>query len=229
MNTLKTLIDGKDTFEVIRDRVAYILAQESVNQQNLAAAEAGKNPADYALRVFIERLLPWQEWIDFDSVETDRTPIVNVCFDSDNIELASSSLADQQKYVGKFNIDCYGLGISSERPIGGYDPGDKGSAVAAQHAGRIVRNILMASENLYFRFPRGVVWQRYIESRTMFQPKAVDVAVQHVAGLRLVLSVGFTEGSIQYVPETLEYLGATIFRTDDDEVYAEVDIDYTTT
>lgn len=216
------LIDKQDNFEVIRDQIAAILATEVANQMALATA-GGKVPDDWKLRIFSERSNPWEQLLN---EQIDRSPIVNVWFDNSNFDPAASNISERQKTEGVFNIDCYGYGISSDEVGGGHNPGDKEAAFEVHKALRLVRNILMAAEYTYLGL-RGVVWQRWPQSITVFQPQLDGRQMQQIVGARLAFRVVFNEFSPQVVPETLELVSVDVKRTEDGEIVVEADYDYT--
>ena len=214
---IETLIDKQDTFEIVRDQIAAILKLESGIQQALAA-DAGKDPDDWKLRVFLERANPWEQWLNVqgDNVAAlDKSPIVNVWFDNINYDRKASNIMERQKGDGVFNIDCYGFGVSSDNLAGGHNPGDEASALASQKACRLVRNILMAAQYTYLGL-QGTVWGRWPQNITAFQAQLNNQAAQQVLGTRLALLSGFNEFSPQYVAETLSLISIDV--TDDQEV-----------
>lgn len=216
------LIDKQDNFEIIRDQIAAILATEVANQMQLAA-DGGKDPDDWKLRIFSERSNPWEQLLN---EQADRSPIVNVWFDNSNFDPAASNISERQKTEGVFNIDCYGYGISSDEVGGGHNPGDKEAAFEVHKALRLVRNILMAAEYTYLGL-RGVVWQRWPQSITVFQPQLDGRQMQQLVGARLAFRVVFNEFSPQVPAETLELVSVDVKRTEDGEIVAEADYDYT--
>ncbi len=209
------LIDKKDTFEIIRDQIAAILVLESANQQTLASV-AGKNPNDWKLNIYLERSNPWDKWIDVDS-QTERTPIVNVWFDTDTFPTNAGNIKARQKCIATYNIDCYGLGFSSDEGLG-HKAGDKDAAFEVQRAMRLVRNILMSAQYTFLGL-RGTAWDRWIQSRSSFQPVLGDRPVQNVHGGRIVFSVSFNEFSFEYQGEDLELISAKIKRSPTDELF----------
>ena len=219
---IQTLIDKQDNFEVIRDQIAAILVLESNNQQALAVSD-GKDPDLWKLRVFNERYNPWEQFLN---TNADRSPIINVWYDSSNFDGSASNVMERQKTEGSYNIDCYGYGISSDDGASGHNPGDREAAFEVQRALRLVRNILMSSTYTYLGL-RGLVWQRWPQSVNVFQPNLDAQQVQKMVGARLELRVTFNEFSPQYVPETLEYLSVDVFRQEDGQLIAEADFDYT--
>lgn len=216
------LIDKQDNFEVIRDQIAAILATEVANQMQLAT-DGGKDPDDWKLRIFSERSNPWEQLLN---EQVDRSPIVNVWFDNSNFDPAASNISERQKTEGVFNIDCYGYGISSDEAGGGHNPGDKEAAFEVHKALRLVRNILMAAEYTYLGL-RGVVWQRWPQSITVFQPQLDGRQMQQIVGARLAFRVVFNEFSPQVPAETLELVSVDVRRTEDGEIVVEADYDYT--
>ncbi len=219
---IDNLIDKQDNFEIIRDQIAAILVAESVSQQALAVT-AGKDPALWKLRVFTERANPWEEWLN---EPTDLSPIISVWFDNTSYDPKASNVMERQKTDGVFNIDCYGYGEATDNPSGGFFPGDEAAALAVQRAFRLVRNILMAAEYTSLGL-RGLVWGRWPQSGTAFQPQLDSQTVQQVSGLRMAMRVTFNEFSPQVTPEALELLSIDVKRAENGEILMEADYDYT--
>lgn len=221
--TIPTLIDKIDNFELVRNQIAAILVAESTSQQALATA-AAKDPNLWKLRIFTEVTNSLEQWLND---QTDTSPIVNVWFDNSNFDKSASNVMERQKSTSIYNIDCYGVGISSDEPLSGHNPGDKEAAFEAHRAIRLVRNILMSSIYTYLDL-RGIVWGRWSQSINVFQPQIDNNAIQHVQAARIALSVDFNEHSSQG-DETnlLEYLAVDLKRASTGEVYLEADFDYT--
>jgi hypothetical protein len=91
---------------------------------------------------------------------------------------------------------------------------------------RLVRNILMAGEYTYLAL-RGVVWRRWVDNISIFQPQQDSENVHHIVGARLSFRVEFNEYSPQVQPVTLELLSVDVKRTENDEIVVEADYDYT--
>lgn len=221
--TIATLIDKQDNAEIVRDQIAAILALESAAQVALATTAAKPDPNDWKLRVYRERANPWE---NLPSKTSDRSPVVNVWWDSSAFEANASNIVERQKSSTVINIDCYGYGKSANVGAGGHTCGDQDAAETVQRAVRLVRNILMAAEYTYLGL-RGVVWRRWVDSITMMQPQQDNQNVHHVVGARLAFRVEFNEYSPQVVPETLDLLTADVLRAEDGEIVVEADYDYT--
>lgn len=216
-----TLIDKQDGFEVIRDQIAALLVAEVANQKILASA-ATKDSALWDLKIYTERSNPWEQFLnDAEAI----TPIVNVWFDNERFDFSKSDLVQRQHTTGTFNIDCYGFGISQTNGTG-HDPGDKEAALNVQRAIKLVRNILMASENMYLQLPRGLAWDRKFNDVSMFQPSINNQFVQNVVAARMPFNVSFNEFSPQYEGELLELLTVDIKRTEDGLIVLETDYAY---
>jgi len=218
---ITTLIDKQDSFEIIRDQIAAILKTESLNQMQIAGTE-GKDPQGWALRVYTERSNPWEQVLND---PTDNTPIVNVWFSDSTFDPSTSNISERQASESTFNIDCYGIGVSRDDGDG-HIPGDKEAAFETQRTIRLVRNILMASEYTYLAL-RGLVWQRWPQSVTVFQPQSDSTTVQQVVGSRLTMRVKFNEFSPQYEHQTLELLSTTMTRAGDGQIVVAAEYDYT--
>jgi len=215
-------IDKQDTFEIIRDQIALILANEVANQMALAVT-AGEDPELWNLKIYTERSNPWEQYLNKSNVVT---PIVNVWFDNENFDKAASNVVSRQKAVGVFNIDCIGFGVSEDDGGTGHLPGDELAAKNVQRAIRLVRNILMAAENTYLQLPRGTAWDRIPQSIATFQPAIDASAIQKIVGARLALNVSYNEFSLQVEGDTMDLLSIDIQRAEDGAILAEADYSY---
>jgi len=224
---IDALIDKQDSFEIVRDQISAILATEVASQMALATA-ATKDPNDWKLRIFEERSNPWEQWLE-DS-PADISPIINVWYDNSTFDLKAGSTVERQKTTGIFNIDCYGYGISQDDGGTGHLPGDREAALEVQKAVRLVRNILMAGTYTYLEL-RGLVWRRWVDKVTIFQPQDIRNAqqiinVQKIVGSRIAFNVIFNEFSPQVPFETLELVSVDVKRTEDGQIIAEADYQY---
>lgn len=219
--TISSLIDKQDSFEIVRDKIAQILAEETASQQALAFA-AGKDPELWKLRIYTERSSAFEQFLN-DPV--DFSPLVNVWYDSSTFNKSSSDTIRRQKADGIYNIDCYGYGQSSSNNAG-HLSGDEVAAKTAQRALRLVRNILMAAQYTYLDL-RGLVWDRWPQSITVFQPQFDSAPVQNIVAGRVTFAVGFNEISPQVEPTILESVNVQIKRSLDGQVLAELEYDYT--
>ena len=219
---IPALIDKQDTFEIVRDKIATILANESASQVALATAALKSDPDYWKLRIFMERSNPWEQFADNPS---DTSPIINVWFDNSNFDPSASNVMERQKSDSVFNIDCYGYAKSKDDGGTGHKPGDREAAFEAQKAVRFVRNILMAAEYTYLDL-RGIVWSRSFRSVTVFQPQLDGRNVQHVIGARLACSAVFNEFSPQVAENILELVSIDILRAENGQILAEADYVY---
>lgn len=220
MAEITQLIDKLDTFEIVRDKIAQILATESAAQVSLATAALKPNPGLWALKVYTERSSPW------DCVDPNTDVIVNVWFDSTSVDEAASNVVRAQAMRGTFNVDVIGFGNSGPNGSGGHRPGDEVAALNAQRGLRLVRNILMASSYTYLGL-RSLVGQRMPQSITTFQPQLNSNPADHAVGARLALGVRYEEFSPQFEPATLLELGVRVERAEDGRVLAELEYNYT--
>ncbi len=218
---IPTLIDKQDNFEIIRDKIALILATETANQQILATA-AAEDPKLWKFRIFSERTNPWEQFLND---QTDQSPLVNVWYDNSNFDGKASNIMERQKATGVFNIDCIGFGTSEDVIAGGHKAGDEEAALNLQRAIRLVRNILMAAEYTYLEL-RGVVWKRWVQSITQFQPEIDKRSVQQIVGARIAFQVDFNELAPQVAEETLELVTVDIKRAENGEILVEADYSY---
>jgi len=224
---IQELIDKKDNFEIIRDKIAQILADESASQVALATTQGKTDTSPWELRVFIERARPWEQFQrDGVGSPVSTVPIVNIWFDRLNFDKSKSNVLSRQQGTGVFNIDVYGYDRSKDTAEG-HDPGDAAATFKMQQGVRLIRNILMSGYYavLGWSFPQQTIGQRFIPNITVFQPEQGNEAVQNVACARLPLEVSFNETSFEYIGEQLEKASVIIFG-DDGSVTAQCDYDY---
>lgn len=203
------LIDKQDNFEIVRDQIGAILAVEFANQHLLSGLDQP--------RVFLERSNPWGDFID--ATSPTAQPIINVWFDSANFDASTSNVVERQKCEATFNVDCYGTAISVDdgNPSGGHAPADLAAAREAQRAARLARNILMAGAYTYLGL-RGLVWKRFPQTLSMFQPQIDSRSVQRVVAARLALEVHFNEFSPQVASVELETLMIDVLHKESGEL-----------
>lgn len=203
------LIDKVDNAEIIRDQIAAILTIELANQGVLS----GGQPQP---RVFIERSNAWGQFLAAESPPAQ--PVINVWWDSSTFEDSTSNVVERQKAAAVYNIDCYGAAASEDVQGGGHIPGDEQAAREAQRALRLARNILMAGQYTYLGL-RGVVWKRFPQTITIFQPQIDNRAALRVVAARLALQVHFSEFSPQAAGVALETLMIEVHRKETGQLY----------
>lgn len=217
------LMNEHSTFEIVRDKIALILATEIESQMALATSE-GKDPNDFYARVYTERTRTWEQFLNVPV--SDTSPLINVMFDQSNFDGGSSGTVARQKSSTTYNIDCYGYGAAEGVSGGGQLTGDMLANFEVQKAIRIVRNILMAAEYVVLDL-RGVVWKRWITTINAFQPIIDSTPVQSVVGARISFNVDFNEASPQVTPTILNEVNVDVNRASDGQILTEANYDYT--
>jgi len=229
---IANLIDKQDNFEIVRDKLASILANEIANQRVLAVTAGKPNPDLWNFKTYTERSNPWELFLNTDqnTILADALPIVNVWFDNGNADPSKSNVIERQKVDGIFNVDVYAFGKAKDNPNGGHIAGDENAAKEVQRVYTLVRNILMAAEYTYLSDPvlNRFIWGRWLQSFTAFQPEQTNQSVQQVQAIRAVFQVTFNEFSPQVEGEPLELVTNTIKRELDGAIIAEANYDYTT-
>ncbi len=233
------LVDRFENSELICTQIGAILLVESLAQQALAT-QAGKDPALWKLRVFVERSCAWDQFqdppdaSDPDAALTfDSSPIVNISFDQETFDKSRSNVVERQTADGVFNIDCFGLGISADLPDSlGHLPGDAAAAIEAKRAYRLCRSILMGGAYTYLGFPRAkdapsppgqIVWGRWVQSIQMQTVPASERTAQHIVAARIALQVTYSEFSPQVIGVPLELISTTVTRSDTGQVLLTAD------
>lgn len=218
MPNITTLIDKQDSFEIIRDKIAAILVDESLSQVALATTAGKPNPSEWELKVYTERAAPWDNY-------TGGDVIVNVWFDTATPDESGGGTVYEQVMRGTFNVDVIGF-ANSKADGAGHVAGDKQAALTAARGVRLVRNILMSSFYTYLGL-QPLVGKRMPSGVTSFQPQFNSSAYTNAVGIRLSMEVRYSEFSPQYVPEYLEELSVTLQRAEDGHIYAVLEYDFT--
>ena len=200
------LISKVDNFEIVRDQIAAILTVELANQATLGLAPVPQ--------VFVERTNPWGMFLEAGPI---LAPVINVWFDSGSFDESTSNVVERQKMEAVYNIDCYGAAASQDDGGSGHQPADLEAALQAQRACRLARNILMAGHYTYLGL-RGLVWRRFPQTLSMFQPQLDNRSAQRVVAARLALQVHFNEFSPQVTGEPLESLMLEVHRKETGEL-----------
>ncbi len=215
---ITTLIDRPDGFEVVRDKIAAILALEIANQQALAVTSGKPDPDLWKVRIFTERNAPWEEFLN---KPDDTSPLCNVAFFEARYDESSGNRIETQASLSTYWIDCYGYGQASADGSG-HQPGDEDSAREASRATRLVRSILMASTYRHLGL-MGTVTDRKPLRLTLHRPSPKDAAIQHISFMRFELEVRHCELSPQVVEGVLNEIFVTVYRGDTGEIHANLE------
>ena len=210
------LITEKDGFEIVRDKIALILATER-DLQKAEAASLGEDPSLWDFKVYIERSNPFEA---FNS--GDMTPVINVLYDNSSTDLAGSDLSSNQATESLIHIDIMAQAKTAATATG-HAPGDEQAAREAQRVARIARQILMHGKYEYLQLSK-MVGRRYMQTRTSFQPRLQTV--QNILGVRLSFVVEHMEYiSIEDYP-VIEQMYITLKHDPEGAIIAELDLTY---
>lgn len=218
---IETLIDKQDTFEVVRDKIALILAEEVAAQKALAVL-AAKDPALWDFAVFKERSIPWELIEDTDGQVISETPLVNVYYESGDFPQNRGNTVARQESEGLFYIDMYSA--KTDQVDGGGDliPGDLRAALDLDRVQRLVRNILQASAYTYLDL-RPLVGQRWIQDIRRFQPSIEDRPAKRAIAARMTMRVRFNEFSPQTEGVDLDGIDITLNLSPNGQVLLDID------
>lgn len=218
---ITTLIDKDDTNQIVRDKIAVILALEIANQRALAVLASKPDPDEWFFNVFIERSKPWEIKTDNDGTESGQTPLVNVFYDNDVFDNKNSNVVEKQRTKGTFFVDCYGFKSRTSS-----DAGDELSSYESERIAKLVRNILMAAVYTYLDL-RTLVTKRYITRREKFQPDIRQDGFENIVGARITIEVEYDETSPQAVADDLEEIFSEVKLSDTGQVLFDQLVDTT--
>ena len=214
------LITKDDNFEIIRDKIADILAVEQAAQVALAEA-VPLDPTPWQFNVYMERINAWEVFRDGTG---DLTPIVNVWYDSTGYNKGASNVATRQKAEpSRYNIDIHTYAASTET-AGGQSPGDEAAALRCHHVLKLVRNILMHDKYKYLDM-QGIVWRRWPGDTQVYQPQPTG-PMNKVATCRFTLEVEHNETIELEDHETCEIISIDMRYEPGGQIIAELDIDF---
>ncbi len=222
---LTTLIDKQDNSELVRNKVAQILADEIAAQFILAAGEA--DPSLWDFDVFLERSNPWELLHDVNGKTTGETRLVNVWLD--NSVFVDGDIVNRQQPTTTINIDCMSTKAALNKVSGGIlTPADEAASLDAENVARLVRNILMSAIYMNLQM-KGIVGKRWISRMQKFQPDRDDQPAVNSMGYRVTLEVSHNEFSPQEAGVSLDLIVTEIERGEDlGNVLASVTVDTTT-
>jgi hypothetical protein len=224
LQVLQALIDERDTLEIVRDQIAAILVAETANQKALALV-AHRDPQQWALRVFTERMgAVWHEFTATDEGDTDvesvdPTPIVSVSFESLKYDKERSDPSGRQQATAVYNLDIYGYGVATRTAVG-HDSGEMLAQLEVHRAYRLIRNTLMADINEQLQMI-GTVADRWLSFKMgeLSRSEHDTHPVERVGFGRAVLEVTFLEYTPEYQGVILDNVAGTVKRTETGEIY----------
>jgi hypothetical protein len=176
------------SYEIVRDRIGRILAEEITNQYALTKDK------DLKVNNWIERFIP------FDNKEL---PSVNVSLAEGMYgQPGMWNTAIQADGLYRYYIDCYVNAVSKDG-----EGGDSKAIVKLHRLMGVCRSIIMDARyvRLGFKAPPGFVASRHIESIQIKDPNPKENDMQSTVMGRIVLSVK--------LPETPEYAQFSPTRT----------------
>lgn len=225
--TLQSLIDKKDSFELVRDQIAGILVTELANQQALAVI-AAKDPLDWTITVLLERDAPIEKWLNAAPERTAPTvPTVSISVENSNRNDKKSSVAGgEQVYEVTYILDVLARGVTTETAGDGHLAADQAARLNCHAAVRLVRNILSATENR--RLKLNAIVHGHVHFRTIEFGEAATVETQpnfSVWAGRCRFSVTMTELSPEYEGVPLDVI--RIIVSDDGGVVLDTEVDTT--
>lgn len=167
---------GPQSFEIVRDRVGRILAQELQTQFSLNYDSNFLN-----MNVWIERFIPF---------EIKEYPSVNV-------QLAEGNYGGQTQVQSdgtyRYYVDCY----VAARTTNANGPGDQYAMAKLQRLMGVVRGIIEYSgyKTLGFNTPPGFIMNRHWEGLQIANPDQKRIDAESSVMGRLVLSVKVPENN----------------------------------
>lgn len=168
---------GPQSFEIVRDRIGRILAQELMTQFQL------NYDVNLRANIWIERFIPFDLPTEYPSI---------------NIQLAEGNYGGQTQIQSdgtyRYYVDCY-VGAKSSNSNG---PGDQFAMSKLQRLMGIVRAIIEFAgyKTLGFNMPPGFIINRHWEGLQIANPDQKRVDAESSVMGRLVLSVKVPETNI---------------------------------
>lgn len=169
-------------FEVIRDRIGFILADEIAAQVALPAT----NPTEIDAKVFVERIHP---------VDKSETPLINVSYARSNY-IKNTAIDSDGKNT--YHIDVYSKAKAKE----GEDP-DKRAMLRMERLLGIVRAILESPFYLTLDFANPFIMNTEVTDIAIQDPRDNQDSANVMMG-RVVFTVTAAENTEQQLPRAAE-------------------------
>lgn len=211
---IETLFEAPATFETVRDSIYNILDTEQQQQQDLATAD-GKDPNDYALNLFLERVAPIDPSDLFDVNNNVFIPVVIVKFRDTNLDNSTSTGDGTFKYSGTFDIEVIAGAQSTED---GNLSGDYLASYRLDRAIKLIMNILNYSEYKLLGFAPSdqLIAVKKVQTITKNEPDRDYVGSLRFQGANITILVDYKELGAQAQYENLEKIEVITNRSDDD-------------
>ena len=224
MALIDALIDKQDNYEIIRDQVAQILANEVVNQKALAVSDS-QDPAGWDFKIFTEKTNPFELIESVKGKAGGDAELANVWLDS--VSFDQGDVVNRKQPDTIIQIDCVSSKNAADNASGGITTqADVRASLDAERIGRLVRNILMAATYTYLDL-RGIVAKRWISRMQKMQPDRDDQPAQNTMAFRVTLMISHLEFSPQVTPGDMDEIIIDIKRGESGEVLADLTIDTT--
>lgn len=198
MSIINAIIPAQ-SFEIIRDRIGAIIADELSNQQRLSG------DLNLKAKVFIERFIAFGH---------SELPAINILFDRE--EFVSRTAVDAQG-IGRYIIQCYAFAKTDD-----IDRGDTKAMIRLQKMLGIIRAIIMNPKYVTLGFLNPFIWNREIESITISDPGRSPDATNSVTG-RIIITVKMPETTELIEPTLAAGFNTTVRLADTDMGYRFVD------
>lgn len=224
---LPDLITTQDTFEIVGQRLAEIIAVNAAQQAVLAVGQP--DPTEWDLRVFTERKSPWNMWANLEDFQANRAPIVNVWYQSSVFDTEATADIGPQRATALYNIDIVAGGHSQDDGGTGQTPGDVEASTRLHRAARFVRQFIQADANdkLQFTATPFIIQFRRVQSTTAFDPPENAAGIVAL-GMRLAVMIRFEELAPVNTGETMDTIGVDItVQTETNEVLVQLEYDVT--
>lgn len=221
--SIAALIDKKDSFELVRDQVAAILATETASQQALATT-ALKDPDLWKFTVYTERKNPFSLLeLDSDGNVTGDNSVVNVWLDNSNMYGGNDS--DVQQFTAKIMIDCIAAKASEENGTT-INASDYLASLDSERIARLVRNIIMSPvySKIGLEAAKFVLKRNITGLQKMFADRE-DRQYTNVVVTRLTLEVNFNESVSQIEGVDLEQILIDVEKDETGLVLPQIQID----
>lgn len=215
------LLDSQDGFEIARDAVAAILAEEIANQQALAA-NASADVSLYQLDVYAERVAPLENWRD----DPTAAPVVSVWIPR-YVPRSGGSTVDDERGEATLYLDVFAAGQDADS-MSGHTAGDYQARVNLHRVIRLIRQILMSGQYTYLGSPRKAAqwcYGREIKDVEIHEPRRLENTAQWVATARISFSVDLKMSQPQWPGEVAEGQDVIFKRDSDGKVLAKATYD----
>lgn len=225
MALISELVEPTDNFIIYGDRIASILAAESVSQYQKAINDGQPDPELWQFEVYADLNNPIERFRLMDDDPSRFVPIVNVRYSDSNFDGRQSTQAGRHGLGSVYDIDCYGVRVAE----GDDTSHESGDVLAAEDAKRIcalVKKYITSPNHAFLEYREEGVHKVKPQGRQMYRVQSDETGSPDAMLCRLQLVIEHSECTPEVSPFTLEGIDHDVYKQSDGKFLLTISQDY---